>query len=135
MAVIVKAILKNLEIMNGQSIVCPTPKLGSLIFNHLKPKKIISHRALRLASENDLSESFAKLQIVQRKESKVINETLRITAQRDSVSRIMADGWDRRKTEASLDVEVREYLKKHHALETELAYARRLVELNLASHG
>ena len=133
MAVIVKAILENLRVMSGHIIESPISKRGSLIFSHLKPKKISSYRTSRLASENSLSESLAKLQTAQKEESKVINKTLRLAAQRDSVSRIMADGWDKRKTEASLDVEVRKYLKKHHALEAEMVHARKLVELNRAS--
>ena len=132
-AVIIKAIIENLRVMNGQIIATPTSKRGSLIFSHLKPKNISSYRTSRLAWDSDLSESLAKLQTAQNEESKVINKTLRLAAQRDSVSRIMADGWDKRKTEASLDVEVRKYLKKHHALEAEMAHARKLVEINRSS--
>jgi hypothetical protein len=37
----------------------------------------------------------------------------KIAAERDRVSKMMAEGWEKRRTEASLDVEVRKYLLKH----------------------
>lgn len=133
MAIIVKAILENLRLVNGSALYSSDPKRGSLVFSHLKPKKISSYRASRLATETDLSVSLDKLQHAQKAEDRALNETLRLAAQRESVSRVMADGWAKRKTEAALDVEVRKYLKKHQALEAEVASAKRLVELNRAS--
>lgn len=133
MAIIVKAILENLRLINTSPSSPSSLKRGSLIFSHLKPKKISSYRAYRLATEIDLSESLDKLQNAQKAEDKALNDTLRLAAQRDSVSRVMADGWAKRKTEAALDVEVRKYLKKHQALEAEVGYAKRIVELNKAS--
>jgi hypothetical protein len=129
MAVIVKSILENIRIMDTPR----SPNRACLWFSHLKPKKISSYRASRLASETDLSESLDNLRTAQKEDGKLINETLRLAAQRDSVSRVMADGWEKRKTEAALDVEVRKYLKQHEALEAELGYAKKVVELNRSS--
>ena len=133
MANIVKSILENLRLMNSPKTSPIGSKRGSLIFSHLRPRKIGSYRSSRLANETDLSESLDKLKSAQEEEGKIINETLRLAAQRDSVSRVMAEGWEKRKTEASLDVEVRKYLKKHQVLEAEVGYAKRVVELNRAS--
>ena len=133
MAVIVKAIVENLRLTNAPKRHSTSPKHGSIILSHLKPKRISSYRPSHLSGETDLSESLEKLKSAQKEEGKVINQTLQLTAQRDSVSRVMADGWQKRKTEAALDVEVRNYLKKHQALEAEVGHAKKMVELNRAS--
>ena len=130
MALIVKAILNNLRLMQGLKP-DTTAKRGSLLFTHLMPKMLASHRASRIVSDSSLAKSLDKLRTAQKEEGRVFNETLRLAAQRDGVSRKMAEGWEKRKTEASLDVEVRKYLKQHKVLEAQVDYAA--VELNRGS--
>ncbi len=136
MAIIVKAIHENLKIMNGPArhpLFSPDPatassaaagmisasalKRASLLLglNHRKPKTLSSSQSSKLSLGPDLASSLPLpvLQASQASDQKSTTDMQKIAAERDRVSKMMAEGWEKRRTEASLDVEVRKYLLKH----------------------
>jgi hypothetical protein len=139
MTIIVKGIAENLRVMNGgrpdtspsptapiASIASAASKRGSLLINsiHLKPKDrkrtssistvSLSHRITDVASDSDLLAPLERKESLSTQKSRkddLRRETL-IAAQRDSVNRVMKEGWAKRKTEAALDGELTSYLKQ-----------------------
>ncbi|OAG35550.1 hypothetical protein AYO21_10289 [Fonsecaea monophora] len=125
---VVDSVVENQRLITGP----PRPS-GRLSVVFKKPRRISDYRATRMEARRELQAAEEKLETAKLKEKKVLNEVLILSQRMEDLKDKKMAPDERRKTTSAIEQQIEYVLQKHHDVEAEIAFAKRLTLIHKAS--
>ncbi|EXJ70195.1 uncharacterized protein A1O5_06263 [Cladophialophora psammophila CBS 110553] len=118
---------------NQRLITWPPKTSGRLSVAFKKPKKISDYRASRIEARRELQDAEEKLDTAKQKEKRILNEALILAQRKEELKDMKMTADERRRTTSAIEHQMRQVLQKHHDIEAEVKFAKRLTLIHKAS--
>ncbi|KIW88704.1 uncharacterized protein Z519_10750 [Cladophialophora bantiana CBS 173.52] len=128
---IVGSVVENQRLITRPS---KTPGRLSLAFKKPhQPKKISDYRASRIEARRELQEAEEKLENAKQKEKRILNEALILAQRKEEFKDMKMTADERWRTTSAIEHQMKQVLQKHHDIEAEVKFAKRLTLIHKAS--
>ncbi|OAP57502.1 hypothetical protein AYL99_08240 [Fonsecaea erecta] len=122
------------SVVENQRLITRPPKAsGRLSVVFKKPRKISDYRATRIEARRELEAAEQRLETAKQKEKRVLNEALILSHRKEELKDIKMSRDERRRTTNAIEHQMKNVLQKHHDVEAEIDFAKRLTLIHKAS--
>ncbi|KIY01423.1 uncharacterized protein Z520_02975 [Fonsecaea multimorphosa CBS 102226] len=125
---IVDSIVENQRLITG-----PPRASGRLSVAFKKPRRISDYRATRIEARRELEAAEEKLETAKQREKRVLNEALILSQRKEELKDTKMTPDERRRTTRAIEHQMKHVLQKHHDVEAEINFAKRLTLIHKAS--
>ncbi|KIW35104.1 uncharacterized protein PV07_01822 [Cladophialophora immunda] len=125
---IVDSVVENQRLITG-----PPKSSGRLSVAFKKPRRISDYRASRIEARRELQAAEEKLETAKQKEKMVLNEALILSQRKEDLKDLKMSADEQRRTTSAIEHQMKHVLRKHHDVEAEIDFAKRLTLIHKAS--